>query len=304
MSHIVKERHTFTWRPSQLITLVAFALITGHGGDAWAFPSQPSFRRRIAQALVADEVRQPNYDDFLRIIFANITPPTQLGGPNAYRVFFGATAYYEPPVTITQFANFSGIPVNSTVPLFAMRCIPPNGSSADPALATWPNLITRMLGDCEANPPVANSVDEAIQTVAESFADSSSQILTEPLASVLSFSEQFFQDYTPLGFTAAQMQAQMSRRFGAFTSFIGLGYAAEGTANSPSWDSAQVMQSLASPDFLLKNVTLDNAGCRCIEALPTVVNRDQLKLNPDFIWKAGGKGRCTEANLWAEDNPR
>jgi hypothetical protein len=194
--------------------------------------------------------------------------------------------------------------VNSAAPLFAMRCIPTNGSSAEPALATWSNLIARMLADYEANPPVANSVDEAIQTVAENFADPASQVLTEPLAYALSFGEQFFQDYAPLGFTAAQMQTQMSRRFGTFISFIGLGYAAEGTAASPSWDSAQVMQSLATPDFILKNVTLGDAGCRCIEVPPTVVNRDQLNLDPDFIWKAGGNGSCAEANLWAQDHPR
>jgi hypothetical protein len=64
------------------------------------------------------------------------------------------------------------------------------------------------------------------------------------------------------------------------------------------------MQSLATPDFILKNVTLAEAGCRCIEVPPTVPNRDNLNLDPDFIWKAGGNGSCAEANLWTQDQPR
>jgi len=301
------ERSTGSWPSLILRALRAGAIaltlsLIGISGRAEAFASHAVGPGPfIAPALVAEATRQPGYDDFLRLVFANIAPPTQLGGPNAYRVFFGATAYYEPPVTITQFANFSGIPVDPTVPLFAMRCIPPTGSIADPALATWPNLITRILEDYAANPPATGSVDEAIEEIAETFADPSSQVLTQPLAYALSIGEEFFENYE--SFTAAQMQGQMSRRFGTFITYIGLGYAAEGTASSPTWDSAQTMNSLATPDFILKNVSLAEAGCRCIEVPSTVPNRDNLKLDPNFISSHGGNGSCVEANLWGQDDP-
>ena len=291
------------------VAIVALSLVGWMSGRVEAFSSGPVHPSKFpAPALVAEETRQPGYDDFLRLIFVNIPPPgpPTVGGPDAYRVFFGATAYYEPPVTISQIAIFSGIPVHSDRTLIAMRCIPPKilpSRLADPALATWPNLITRIREDYETHPPTPGTADEAIEEIAESFDDSPSEILTQPLAYALGIGEKFFEPYPPLGITDMQMQNQMSMRFGTFTSFIGLGYAAEGTASSPSFDAAQTMDSLATPDFILKNVTLAQAGCHCIEVPPTVPNRDNLKLDPDFILKKGGNGSCVEANLWAQDDP-
>jgi hypothetical protein len=142
------------------------------GADAWAFRSQ-------AAALTSEKTRQPQYNDFLRLIFANLpSPPTTLGGPNAYRVFFGASAFYDPPIKITQIANFSGIPVHSDRDLYAIRCLPPSDSEADPTLALWPNLISKVLADYEANLPTPNTPDEAIQEIAQSFTDTSSEVLT------------------------------------------------------------------------------------------------------------------------------
>jgi hypothetical protein len=268
------------------------------GGTAGAFRFPPP---QQAAALTSEQTRQPAYNDFLRLIFADIAPPTSLGSPNAYRVFFGATAFYKPPIAIAQIANFSGIPVNSTVPLFALRCIPPPNSDAAPAIAFWPNLISAMLTDYETNPPVTGSADEAIQTIAKSFSDISSPVVTEALANALSMGEQFFASYPkggPEDISAAAMQSQMSRRFGAFPAFTGLGYAAEGTQTSPSFDSTRVMQSMVIPDFILKNVTLAEADCHCVELAPTIPNRDQRKLDPDFISREGGDGAYVEADPW------
>lgn len=270
------------------------------GGDAWAFRSR-------AAALTSEETRQPQYNDFLRLIFANLpSPPTTLGGPNAYRVFFGASTFYKPPIMIAQIANFSGIPVRSDRDLYVLRCLPPSDSEADPTLAVWPSLISRILADYEANPPTPNTPDEAIQEIAQSFTDTSSQVLTETLENALNVGKQFFEDFPqtgPLKFTAMQMQAQMSMRFGAFTAFTGLGYAAEGTGNSPALDSEQTTRSMVIPDFVLKNVTLAEAGCHCIQVPSSVRNRDQRKLDPDFILRRGGDGKCVKVNRTSDIDP-
>src|SRR5271154_1778046 len=181
------------------VAVVALSLVGWVSGTAEAFSSRRARPSKFpAPALVAEETRQPGYDDFLRLIFANIPPPgpPTVGAPNAYRVFFGATAYYEPPITISQIANFSGIPVHSDRTLIAMRCIPPRilpSRIADPALATWPNLISRLREDYETHPPTPGTADEAIEEIAESFDDPSSEILTQPLAYALSIGEKFFE---------------------------------------------------------------------------------------------------------------
>jgi hypothetical protein len=109
--------------------LAAIAILPPRLASAFSgFPFRPD-----AAAITSESTRQPAYNDFLRLIFANINPPpTMLGGPNAYEVFFGATAFYEPPITVARIANFSGIPVNSSVDLFVLRCIPSESSYADP----------------------------------------------------------------------------------------------------------------------------------------------------------------------------
>jgi hypothetical protein len=122
--------------------MVVISLILVAQSSAWAlsgYESSPdsdveSSRSRAA-ALTSEETRQPQYDDFLRLIFANLpSPPTTLGAPMAYRVFFGATIFYEPPITIARIANFSGIPVHPDRDLYIFRCIPSRGSDADPSL--------------------------------------------------------------------------------------------------------------------------------------------------------------------------
>jgi hypothetical protein len=253
-------------------------------------------RPRMAAALISQQARQPQYNDFLRLVFDNINPPpTKLGGPKAYRVFFGATVFYEPPIRISQIADFSGIPVKSSVSLFVIRCIPPEDSTAEPVLATWPNLISKILSDYDDNPPTPNSLDEAIQTIAESFSDVSSTIADEPLYNALGVGKQFFEEYPfdeePPTFTATQMQGQMSSRFGTYAAFSGLGYAVEGTASGPALDAAQISRQMITPEYVLKNVTLSEAGCSCIE-VPPYPGRDNQKLHPDFVLRAGGDGFC------------
>ena len=255
----------------------------------------------IAAALVSQQTRQPSYDDFLRLIFQNLNPPpTKLGGPNAYRVFFGATAFYQPPITVAQIADFSGIPVDSTMSLFVLRCIPPDGSPADPVLATWPNVISKMLDDYENKPPTPGTTDEAILTIAQSFTDFGSQIVDEPLYNALGVGKQFFESY-PAGsmnpvFTAKLMQNQVQTRFGTYPAFSGLGYAVEGTATGPALTAAQEAAQMIVPEYILSNVTLAQAGCYCIQVPPSA-GRDTSLLDPDFVKEVGSSSCVTVPSL-------
>jgi hypothetical protein len=272
-----------------LLWFVILSSVIATAANVSAFPT--------AAAIISESTRQPQYNDFLRLIYANLpAPPTTLGGPNAYRVFFGATTFYQPPIQVGQIANFSGIPVDPTKDLYVLRCIPPSNSEADPTLAVWAQVIKRIQDDYETHPPAPNTTDEAIQSIAQNFVDIESQVVDLALSHALNTAVQFFEEY-PAGssspiFSAADMQKQMSTRFGTFTAFTGLGYAAEGTATSPALDSDGTSRAMVIPDFILKNVTLGEAGCRCIQVPSTVPNRDSSKLDPNFVWRFGGDGFC------------
>ena len=207
---------------------------------------------------------------------------------------------------IAQIANFSGIPVRSDRDLYVLRCLPPSDSEADPTLAVWPSLISRILADYEANPPTPNTPDEAIQEIAQSFTDTSSQVLTETLENALNVGKQFFEDFPqtgPLKFTAMQMQAQMSMRFGAFTAFTGLGYAAEGTGNSPALDSEQTTRSMVIPDFVLKTSPWPRLVATAFRCRLRFVTGISASLDPDFILRRGGDGKCVKVNRTSDIDP-
>jgi hypothetical protein len=45
------------------------------------------------------------------------------------------------------------------------------------------------------------------------------------------------------------------------------------------------------PEYLLRNVTLAEAGCRCI-AVPPYPGRETALLDPDQVSREGGDGYC------------
>jgi hypothetical protein len=88
-------------------------------------------------------------------------------------------------------------------------------------------------------------------------------VLVFTLDNVLNTAEKFFNDY-PEGvsnpdFKAVDMQKAMSTRFRTSVAFTGLGYAAEGTGNSPALGSEDALRSLVTQDFVLTNVSLSEA---------------------------------------------
>jgi len=55
-----------------------------------------------------------------------------------------------------------------------------------------------------------------------------------------------------------------------------------------------------SSEYVLNNVSLVDAGCRCISVAP-YPGRGDDPLDPDFIAKAGGDGVCTSVQKLEPD---
>ena len=62
--------------------------------------------------------------------------------------------------------------------------------------------------------------------------------------------------------------------------------------------SQQVLVKSLSSEYILKNVTLAEAGCRCISVAP-YPGRSNDPLEPDFISQAGGDGVCKSVDRLA-----
>jgi hypothetical protein len=162
-------------------------------------------------------------------------------------------------------------------------------------LATWPNMFKAMNEDFAANPPT-NVYEAALSEIADSFAEVQSIAASKALANALAFGAEVFADADNPGCADnSQMNcpqtSAMTFRFGAFPPFSGLGLAIAHTETSPPLDSQAVLTQAVIPEYILRNVGLADAGCRCIR-VPDYAGRQGARFNPNLVLRKGALGAC------------
>ncbi len=269
----------------------------------WAY-GNPGFATLASAAsieapanIVNDSRNIPPTGDFLRLFFLKPTDPdpTTTGRTGAYRAFFGDTEFYEPPIHLTDILGYSGIPYVPGQDLVALRCIPSAASGAEPMLATWPNMFKAMNEDFAANPP-QGAYEAALADIADSFAEVESIAASKTLANALAFGAAVFADADNPGCTTnsrvnCPQTSAMTFRFGAFPPFSGLGLAIANTQTSPSQDSREVLRQAVIPEYILRSVSLADAGCRCIR-VPDYPGRQNARFKPRQVLRRGAFGAC------------
>jgi hypothetical protein len=255
----------------------------------------------VAPIVLDDTVREAVPNDYLRVVFI---PPqsgpdpvpvvTMLGRSYNLRVFATATTLYQPPLTVSELPAYSGLQDNSTQYMMALRCRPPQPANVDAILATWPNVFQTIPIDTKLDPTVcsANPSDPTIQTACYASAftaeDTPSGSVPTALGRVFSYAAVLFDD----NHTA---QAQwLKNNYGIYPAFAGTGYSVKDSytldASHPQ-TTATILAKSVSSEYLLKNVSLADAGCRCI-AVPPYPQRAQDRLDPATIDQIGGNGSC------------
>jgi hypothetical protein len=91
----------------------------------------------------------------------------------------------------------------------------------------------------------------------------------------------------------ASMAKWLQDNYGIFPAFTGSGYSVKDSysLSSEPMSSQQILVKSVSSEYILKNVSLSEAGCRCISVAP-YPGRSDDRLDPDFIAKTGGDGVC------------
>ena len=263
----------------------AFLLVAQCGcGDGGAKGETQS-----APVLTVDASRDvARTTDYLRVIFlpANVAV-TQLGGPNATRVFVAASAYFEPALALAEVADFLGVPEAPDRDLIGLRCQPDDAAALDVRLAGWPQVFdivrTEFAGQYQCPAPPGAGPQNAAYCVALAYQDTPETVVSRALAAALERGAGLLEDPG----TAALMRT----RYGIYPGFSGLGLTVRGTADSPSLSAAETLEGAVSPEYLVRNVTLAQAGCRCIRVAP-YSGRGMDPLDPRFIEQQGGIGTC------------
>jgi hypothetical protein len=259
-----------------------------------------SFRdefRDAAPVVVSDSVRERLPNDYLRITFVPAgVSVTTLSRPGSLRAFATATPLYSPPLTLTDFPTYSGLINVDNEVLVAMRCRPRNPETTDAVLATWPNVFLAIQRDVSLNPTECNTppADVATQVAcfAHAFIDAPAAAVPTALFHTFSYAATIYDG------SHAALAQWLQSNYGIYPAFAGTGYSVKDSyylSSQEPMTSQQMLVKSISSEYVLKNVTLADAGCSCI-SVPPYEGRSNERLDPEFIVVAGGYGTCSTVN--------
>ena len=249
--------------------------------------------------VVTDTVRESAPNDYMRVSFLSPgTEVTTLSRPGALRAFATATTLYMPPLKVTNYPAYSGLVDNERNVLVAMRCRPLQPEKVDALLATWPNVFLAIQSDVPVDPSAcsAHPADAPTQTAcyAHAFSDPPMTAVPTSLAQTFNYAGKLF---SPENKSLAQW---LQGNYGIYPAFSGTGYSVKDSysLSTEPMTSQQILVKSISSEYILKNVSLADAGCRCI-SVPPYPGRSNDPLDPDFIEKSGGDGACRTVNKLA-----
>jgi hypothetical protein len=242
--------------------------------------------------VISDTVREVQPNDYLRVSFLPAgVEATSLSRPGALRAFATATPLFSPPLRIEELPYYSGLVNDDKNVLVAMRCRPQHPEKVDAMLATWPDVFLAIQHDVPLDPGAcmgepSNTATQAA-CFAKGFSDPPAASVPTALAHTFSYAGTLYDaDHTKLA-------KWLQDNYGIFPAFSGIGYSVKDSysLSSQPMTSQQILVKSVSSEYILKNVSLSDAGCRCISVAP-YPGRSNDRLDPDFIAKAGCDGAC------------
>jgi hypothetical protein len=277
------------------LALVAIALLA----SGCAVHRVPVAVAPLAPVAATGSVREALPNDYLRVSFLPAgVAVTTLSRLDALRAFATATPIYDPPLKVADLPAYSGLINNDANVLVAMRCRPQHPEAVDALLATWPDVFLAIERDVPLAPEACNSTadDTATQAAcyARAFHDPATTSVPTSLANTFNYAGVLFDD------KHVALAKWLKDKYGIFSAFSGIGYSVKDSYNldTQPMSSQQILIKSISPEYILKNVSLADAGCRCI-SVPAYANRSADPLDPDFIAQSGGDGVCVEVKRLA-----
>jgi hypothetical protein len=277
---------------------------------ATAFASRahaaPPFDKTVAGVVEAS--RGKGVDDFLRAVWVSPgTAVTHLGRDDQYvknlRAFFTATSFVRPSVSVDQYVSLVGNVFQTQRDLVLMRCRPSSTQrqSLDPILASWPNVFDAIVADFAGTyscPPVPTDGDNLIYCAAldyqTNYGNVTQTVFPVGLQDMLDIAGPLENDVTAA--------SALKTNYGIYPQFTGLGFTVDTSGSTPSMTGATMLRYSVVPEYLLKNLSLADAGCRCIQ-VPTYGNRKHPDLrhrapvDPNYVWRRGrlaADGACRQ----------
>lgn len=247
---------------------------------------------QTAPVVTNAQVRASLPNDYLRISYMPASVEvTSLARPGAVRGFATATPMFTPALRVADVPAYSGLVNNDQNDLVAMRCQPPKPDVVDAVLATWPGVFAALARDIPVAADACTKPSAEVPTQLACYARSFSD---PPGTAVPLVLEHAFRSAAVLFDADHTAQAQWLRQnYGIFPAFSGLGYSVKDSysLDTQPMTAEQILVKSASSEYILKNVSLHAAGCRCVR-VPPYPGRSAARLDPAWIAAAGGDGVC------------
>jgi len=277
--------------PLGTLRVIAICAIIATGSIARAQPASRFSSYPGTVAGITDASRDDTtYNDFLRIVWVpNGTSVTYIGrqGVNL-RVFFTATTFVKPRITLDEYLSLVGNYYHDGQDAVLMRCKPQPDQRQNlaPIIATWPNVFAAIVADlgssgytCPAPDPTNGN--NVIYCIAVQYEDSAQSVFVTGLDNALSLATQLFA-------TTASSNA-LSTDYGIYPAFTGLGFTVNSSGTNSSMTTVDMLRNSIVPEYLLNNLQLADAGCRCVQVpeYRNPANRHAAPIDPGFIWLSG-----------------
>lgn len=278
--------------------IVALSCLVSTGYAASPYQNTP--------AGITDTSRdETTFADFIRLVWVDHgTPVTYIGRNDAavknVRAFFTATTFVKPAVTVDQLIALVGNYFHAGQDIVLMRCrpTPEQRQLLSPILATWPNVFSAIVSDFQAQgyscPPDPNDGNNVMYCGAKSYQDFQQSVFVSGLLAAFTSANQIFQNSG-----SSPGADALKKNYGIYPAFTGLGFAAAGSGTAGTMSATQVLRESIVPEYLLKNISLADAGCRCIQ-VPQYGNakssdiRHSKPVDPKYVWQRGrlDNGEC------------
>jgi hypothetical protein len=277
------------------VALIAALAISG-GWPVSKAQAAPPFQNTVAG--VTDGSRADTYNDFLRAVWVDPgTAVTYIGRNDQYvknlRAFFTATSFLRPAVTVDQYVDLVGNVFQSQKDLVLMRCRPSSAQrhALEPFLATWPNVFDAIVSDFDGTyscPPVPTDGNNVIYCAALNYQTNYRDVAQSVFPVAM---QNLFDIAGPLSATTVAAAA-LKTNYGIYPQFTGLGFTVDTSGSTPAMTPTMMLRYSVVPEYLLDNLPLTDAGCRCIQVGPYGNKKNPdlrhgAPVDPDYVWQRG-----------------
>ena len=295
---VVALRRRRTWlRTAFTLTILIICLLgwlsRGRVANALRTFAEPSYLATPGIAgAVSDVLSEPGKQDFFRIVLKEKGKSLsgRLGRDGAVRAFVSPARYFARGVSIGAAAALLGNRYDAAQDVVIMFC----KANSDPRLfdarlATWLNLADAITTDLKEPADCATpaSGDERLYCRALEVRSAGQAPSGKWVAGALK------RLYSAVGTLLDDQTAaeQLRERYGVTESFSGLGFSVGGTGGPASIvRPEEVLSELTVPEYIVSNVSLEDAGCKCIRVAP-YAKRGNDPLDLDWV-ESHGSAEC------------